>query len=431
MSRVLVITRDVVGSSMAGPAIRYVTISKYLSGKGHQVTLMVPNQTDLKQSDFKIIPYSTKTLIRQLSSTDVVIAQGFPTLALALSFFPRVRFIADLYDPMALEFIETGKPLPLHYRRFRLDRIRKITNLLLYAADFVVCANDRQRDLWLGMLVSLGLVSIDQYDGDNTLKNLIDLVPYGVRSDKREHTKQVLKGVVKGIAKDDTVLLWNGGVWNWFDSLTLIRAMAEVSKKRPDIKLFFLGTKHPNPQIKEEAMLAKTVELAKELGLHDQTVFFNFGWVPYQESKNYLLESDIGIATYFDHLETRFSFRTRFLDLLWAGKPIIATQGDSLSEMIKERGLGITVPEQNPSAVAEAILQLATDTKFYQQAVRNINEVREEMSWNNTLKPLAKFIDANEPPAHHRNKFTFYWMVVELVFSWIWNRFYRVVTLKI
>ena len=34
----------------------------------------------------------------------------------------------------------------------------------------------------------------------------------------------VVRGVLPGIDADDRLLLWGGGIWNWFDPLTVPRA---------------------------------------------------------------------------------------------------------------------------------------------------------------------------------------------------------------
>ena len=65
-----------------------------------------------------------------------------------------------------------------------------------------------------------------------------------------------------------------------------------------------------------------------------------------------LLEADVGVSTHFEHVETAFSYRTRILDYLWAGLPIIATQGDSLSRLVNQHDLGITVPAEDTDACA-------------------------------------------------------------------------------
>ena len=56
--------------------------------------------------------------------------------------------------------------------------------------------------------------------------------PFGVAGDAPVRARSVLKGVVPGIGPDDKVILWGGGVYNWFDPLTLIRA---VHRLRADV----------------------------------------------------------------------------------------------------------------------------------------------------------------------------------------------------
>jgi hypothetical protein len=35
------------------------------------------------------------------------------------------------------------------------------------------------------------------------------------------------------------------------------------------------------------------------------------------------------VSTHYEHVETTFAFRTRILDYLWAGLPVVATGGDA------------------------------------------------------------------------------------------------------
>ena len=163
------------------------------------------------------------------------------------------------------------------------------------------------------MLAALNRVNPVTYSADSTLRKLIDVVPFGLPDNKPLHTKNVLKGILEGISKDDFVIIWGGGIYNWFDPLSLIKAMSIVYEKRKDIKLFFMGIKHPNPLVKELGLVNETVQLAKSLGIYEKNVFFNFGWVPYEERQNYLLESDVGIITHPVHIETRFSLEQEFL----------------------------------------------------------------------------------------------------------------------
>ena len=109
------------------------------------------------------------------------------------------------------------------------------------------------------------------------------------------------------------------------------------------------------------SMAVQTRALADELQLTGTHVFFNEDWVPYEDRQNYLLESDVGVSTHFDHVETAFSFRTRILDYLWAGLPVISTSGDALSDMIESAGAGIAVPPGDVGALEDALFDLLAD----------------------------------------------------------------------
>ena len=239
--------------------------------------------------------------------------------------------------------------------------------------------------------MALNRVNPYSYNQDPTLKKMIDVVPFGLPDIKPIHNREVLKGKIDGIGKDDFVIIWGGGIYNWFDPLTLIRAMAEIGEDRDDIKLFFMGVKHPNPKVRKLQLADETVELAKKLNAYNSSVFFNPGWVEYESRQNYLLESDVGIITHPEHIETRFSFRTRILDYLWTGLPIISTKGDYLSELIEKNGLGITTRDGNTSDVAKAIIKLADDKEFYTRCVSNIESIAKEYTWEKICQPLIGF----------------------------------------
>jgi glycosyltransferase involved in cell wall biosynthesis len=263
----------------------------------------------------------------------------------------------------------------------------------LTMADYVICANERQRDTYVGSLSALGLVDPDAYEEDDTLRRYVDVVPHGIRPDEIDHKKKVLKGVYAGINEGDHVMLWNGGTVAWYDPEPFLRALHILSKERDDIKAVFLGTFYPDLSafLGYGRRFQTAFQLAKELGLYQKSVFFEFGWVPHAEVTDYLIESDLGVCTYFDNLETRYSHRTRFVDVFWAEKPLICTRGDVLAEMVEERGLGIVVEEGDTVGIANAIRRLVDDKDFYKECQENLRAIKPELTWDVALQPLVRF----------------------------------------
>lgn len=402
--RVLLVTADRTGKKMAGPAIRYFEFAKALS-KTCDVVLASFGSEGLEDPQFESIQYTFDDeyrLCRAAMEADVILLQGF--ILENTKEFPKIArqkyLIFDLYDPFVIENIEALKDQPVPDRRENAAYSLKGLMRQLHEGDFFVAANVVQRDYWMGMLTSVNRISPEAYDISNNFSKMIDLVPFGIADEVPVHTRDVLRGVWPGINKDDFVLIWGGGVWNWFDPISLIKAVKILSEERSDIKLFFLGVKRPNPTTPEIRMLNDAVALAKELNLYGRHVFFNFDWVDYNDRQNYLLEADAGVSFHFDTVETHFSFRTRILDYLWTSLPIIGTEGDYFADLIREKEMGVIVGFQAVEEIAQAIRKLADDKAFYSRCKEHVARVAEDYRWSKVSKPLVDFC---QNPVHSRD----------------------------
>lgn len=383
---------------MAGPGIRYYHFAKELSRR-FEVALVVPARPDVELPGVEVIVARDvgRRIVPLCRRFDAVVTQSLGISAMNALARSDTRMIYDLYVPFMVEnlgyFAGQGDPRRAVYE-YRV--INLVQETALRTGDAFLCASERQRDLWLGYLGAIGRVGLEHYLGDPGLASLVRIVPFGVEAEPPRATARVLKGVRPGIEEGDHVLLWGGGIWNWFDPLTPIRAMDGLARWRKDVKLVFLGVSHPNPAAKEMAMTGRAVALARQLGLLDRHVFFNFGWVPYAERRNYLLEATLGVTAHFDNVETRFAFRTRMLDYIWAALPVVSTQGDVLSELVAKEGLGRTVPPEDADAFAAAICGLLDDEAARRVARSGLEELRRDFAWPRLVAELADLIEADE-----------------------------------
>jgi GT2 family glycosyltransferase/glycosyltransferase involved in cell wall biosynthesis len=406
---VLVITGDPLGDKLSGPGIRAWHMAKALSAS-HEVTLMT--LTELGKVDHagfdvtQVSPGDEKAFAKWEVWADVIIFQGH-----ALDLFDTLRrstkrLVVDVYDPMHIEQLEQARHLPeSEWSAHVADATQSITGQLL-RGDYFLCASERQRHFYLGQLTTLGRVTPQSYRDDPHLQRLIGVVPFGIPDSDPTHDAKVLRGVVPGIEKDDLVLLWSGGLYNWFDPLTLIRAVAKLAQSEKRVKLFFQGTKHPHPGVPEMPIVERSRALAKELGVLGTHVIFNDSWVDYATRHNYLLEADAGVSTHRSHLETEFAFRTRVLDYLWAELPMVLTEGDHFADLVEKENLGVVVPADDVDALAAALKKVLTNESFRTKAKANIRKVREHYRWANTLQPLLRYVAKvgapDEPPVAPR-----------------------------
>lgn len=392
--RVLIITGDPIGAKMAGPAIRAWHMAEALVSVS-EVRLVSLAGAEPHHADFELAtvqPGDNKAMAKHEAWADVIIFQG-----LAMALFPVIRntskiLVVDIYDPMHLEQLEQGRPQGEEAWTRATAEATSVLNEQLARGDFFLCASERQRHFYLGQLAAIGRINPANYADDPDLSGLISVVPFGLEHEPPTHERKVLRGVHPGIREDDKLLLWSGGLYNWFDPLSLIRAVAQVAQRHPEVKLYFLGTKHPHPGVPEMKIVSDSRALAAELGVLDTNVFFNTSWVDYRDRGNYLAEADLGVSTHYSHIETTFSFRTRILDYLWASLPMVVTEGDHFAELVDRRQLGRTVPAGDTDALAAAIEDLLFTPGELEKARRSIAEVRPDYEWGAVLEPLVGFV---------------------------------------
>ncbi|WP_440900333.1 glycosyltransferase [Actinosynnema sp.] len=398
--RVLVLTGDAISPKMAGPAIRAWNMADVLVAE-HDVRLVTVNPLCAPpDAAFPVLRARQKELGEHVDWADVVVLQGH-----ALEYLPQVKersstkvVVCDMYDPMHLELLEQGKDGTDEQRALDLVGVTRVLNTQLARGDFFLCASERQRHFWLGHLAALGRLTPSLYDTDPTVRSLLAVAPFGLSAKPPTRTGPGLRDAL-GIGADDKVVLWAGGVYSWFDPLTLVSAVDELRERRPDARLVFLGMKHPNPEVPDMDVAGQTRALAGRLGLTNKHVFFNESWVAYQDRQNWLLDADCGVTTHYEHVETTFAFRTRVLDYLWAGLPIVTTDGDSFADLVEREGLGVVVPSEDPVALAAALEKAMYDEEFAAACAERIAVVRERFTWEVALAPLVEFCRNPRPSA--------------------------------
>ena len=388
---------------MAGPGIRYHYMAKLLS-EDFNVTIGFFDESYLPGDDFPR-PYD----VLHIDAGDF--EKGFGGFQVVISMWLNMQMINYCNNNLIFVVFDMYAPTPVENLALYMlngeetkgdtDYIYSQSNIMLKHfltnGDLFLFSNQRQLDFWTGFLFGTDQVRVSGFKTRNFFDRFI-YAPMGIdtKSELR-HDKRVLRGVVSGISQEDKILIWTGGIWNWFDAQVLIKAMGILKNKRPDIKLVFFGTKHPNPDVPAMQEASDAFSLAKELGLLDETVFMYDGWVPYIERTNYLIEADAAVNTTKDTIESEFSHRTRVLDHFLCRLPTLATKGDYLTDVVVvPNNLGIAVKPGDERALADAIVHIL-DPALNETMVNNIDKMRSKYDWENTLSPLRDALVANLP----------------------------------
>jgi glycosyltransferase involved in cell wall biosynthesis len=396
--RVLFISPDAVGERMRGLGIRYTELAKAL----HRDVDVVVATGDRSESGpmppgVRVVgyePHAPSELRPEIAAADAIVAPPQWPVVTDWMRRSRARVVFDLYDPETLETLELfagGRPA---FRRLMVALTVDRLEDALRAGHHFMCAGESQRDLWIGAMLALRVLTPAAYDRDPTLRSVLDLVPFGVPSERPQRRGAGARGMFGQIAEGDEIVLWNGGLWRWLDAATAIRGMARLAARRPGVRLVFMGASDVPAS---QAAAREARELAESLGVLGDAVLFNEGWVPYAERADWLLGADCALATGIDHLETRFAFRTRLLDCFWAGLPVVCTWGDELADRVARNDLGAVVAPSDDEGLARAVeIVLDRGRAAYADALSRTAAAYE---WEVVAEPLRRWVTSIEPPA--------------------------------
>jgi glycosyltransferase involved in cell wall biosynthesis len=389
---VVVICAGPVGETLTGVAIRAVELARVLSE--HADVVVAGTAPSAPREEVAVIEYKLlesprrSALGRLIEEADFVVAQ--PPWPIVARWLRRssARLIYDLYDPEPFEIVELLRDRrPLLRRLVYTLTVDRVLDALA-DGDHLMCASEKQRDLWIGALLATRRIAPALYDEDPTLRRLIDCVPFGLPDEPpRDDGSDPVRRRFPQIAAEDEIVLWNGGIWAWLDAGCAIRAFADLSSRRRQAKLVFMGAA-TLPAARAAEREAR--ELAESLGLLDKQVFFNDEWVGYEQRSGWLARSSCVISTHSDHLETRFAFRTRMLDALWAGLPIVCTAGDDFADRVEREHLGAAVPAGDPRAVADALLEVLGNGREHYRPQLQASAARQ--TWPQVAAPLLEWV---------------------------------------
>ena len=404
--RILLITFDVIGPRIGGSAIRVLGLARALAEAGHLPTIAaVRIEEGHPDQPFPIRPFdsaSPRETLKPLLETAAVAI--LPLHALARLPFLRnasIPLVFDIYDPVLLELMETAPAAAAESATEKIRSHVQLLNQVLRRGDFFICASERQRDFWLGALVANGRIPASS-TADPELRDLIDVVPFGIDPTPIAPAtagRPNLTAAIPALAGAERIIVWPGSIWDWTDSQIVMKAMCILAQSSPGIHLVLFAGRHPTEGHIETSAARKTRALANEFQLNGRSVHFIDDYIPYGERGRYLAECDAAVSTHRANLESRFAYRTRLLDCVWAGLPIVCTEGDVMAEMVARHGFGIVVPADDAEALACAFERICMDAEFAATCRTRIVESRHLFGWNDAVAPLDRF--CREPRVTH------------------------------
>jgi glycosyltransferase involved in cell wall biosynthesis len=265
--------------------------------------------------------------------------------------------------------------------------------------DFFLCSSAEQRNYYLGWLTALGRVNPLTLEADPELRRLIVELPFGAPEGQPPIAAERGR-VLTGVADDDPVIYF-GGIYDWYDPVVLLDAVDELTAELDRLVVVFVD--HPHPELTPQSAAVRARDVARERGWLGTRVRFE-PWRPYRNRFDLAQVSDLAVVTHRPGLETDLSFRTRLVDLMWLGLPLVVTDGGSMAAVVREEGAGIAVPPGDPAALAAAVRALLADPDRRHLASGAARRWAASRSWPSVAAPLLEY--ARRPWRDpHRDRF--------------------------
>jgi len=171
---------------------------------------------------------------------------------------------------------------------------------------------------------------------------------------------------------DEKIMVFVGSVIERKGIMPLIKAMKEISKKNPEIRLLIIGETEREPEYYKK--------LLREIEKNKLEKFINFlGRIPNNRIPLYLNAADAYIHPSFEE-----NFGVSIIEALACNTPVIATDASSLKELIKKTGLLIN-PEDEKDITGKVLYFFENKNKF-----KNCRELAREFDWKNIIKNTVK-----------------------------------------
>jgi len=201
----------------------------------------------------------------------------------------------------------------------------------------------------------------------------------------------VLRGNL--VADEAFIVMWCGGYNVWTDVDTLFQALNQAMSRNPQIAFVSVGA---GVKFARHNTYERFLAMIESSPYRQR--FHMLGWRPASEIPNLYRQADVGINLDAFHYETLLGTRTRLVEMMSYGLPVITSLGCELSAIIQNQALGLTFPIGDSEALCDRILTLTGNPiarrKLAEQAQQYATQ---QLSFAETTRPFREW--AHQP--HH------------------------------
>lgn len=381
MKKILIVTSNYcIGSNIDGIGLRLWELAQVLA-KHFNVIVLSNKISDFSYSGitFKTFDENWKT---EVSLADTVLFCDMPDTRIMLYAYEKGKQII-CENSIPIEHLDYTNISSSDNPNKSYQEILTRFKLQVLISDYFIVRSKVERVSMITALQMMGRLNYYNYSKEKQLSDLITYIPIGFNKESDEYLKKV-----KPI-QDKIDYVWSGGIWNFYSTSPIVKAIKKLSKENIDIKMLFMYKPPQNQYIEEYENLQINIE---KLNLKDSITFLD--GIFHYERDSYLIKSKAIVCLGRDTIENYTCNRLRLRDVFLYNKPIIVDSYGASANLVSQYNIGMTV--SNIGELVHALKKLKYDKDYYQMCVENIKKVRDKFIIDNNAFCLIKYIQCSK-----------------------------------
>jgi len=265
-----------------------------------------------------------------------------------------------------------------------LDTTIWFMNQVARAGDHYSVCSVPQKHMLVGQLSMAGRLDARTFGHD-----LVDVIEPGVAptSGAQQLTRSAAREELDQ-SPEAFVVLWCGGYNTWTDVDTLYQGLEQAMRADARVHFVSIGASTYEAADNQYERLLRLVD-----GSPYRERFDMRGWQPWETIPRYYAAADVGISIDALHYETIYGTRTRLLEMIGAGLPVLTSLGSELSYILQERGAALTFEPGDAQILGEHItglVNMPNQHRALAEAATRLGQT--ELSFAATTGPLRRWI---------------------------------------
>lgn len=374
---------------LLGPDLRALRMAKAAADAGMESKLVVAEACGTAPEGVGIDTLERFRLDRLRRGDAVVLSESIAARIPFLLARRGIPFHVDLYGLPPAELVQVYPDWSPDARR--IDRARRTLRLqfAVLHAERIYLSHPGQLPMLAGIAFAGSQVSLPE--SIFSLSERVSYLPVGAPVLGKPADNPYPPAI-----RHRPVFLFGGGIWPWLDNETLIRSFHKAASEGSSAALFFLSGQDRSGSGVLEKSAADARALSDALGATGRSVFFNEREAGAAELPSYLHHCAAGAMAEPATLESQTCWRTRYLDLLAAGRPLVLAGNDPLGDMMSLSGCALSSPCGDVDALAHSVKRLSEDTGLARTMGDAALALSRRMSWDSVMERYVRILASPE-----------------------------------